>query len=138
MGRTSSASNNGLIAFTYCFCCKPHHHIWRTVCRNNFSIVSDAERPSGDRFIRCTTSDGVVVNISADRLNEKMGDGDAKAHWGLEHIGITVDDLDAEIERLKGLDAALLEGPTDVPNGPRIAFIQGPDDVRIELLQLRD
>jgi len=103
----------------------------------NFSIVSDAVRPSGDRFIRCATSDGVVVNISADRLNEKMGDGDAKAHWGLEHIGITVDDLDAEIERLKGLDAALLEGPTDVPNGPRIAFIQGPDDVRIELLQLR-
>ena len=102
----------------------------------NFQIESDVVRPYGDRFIRCKTPDGVAVNISGARTNEQMGDGDAVPHWGLEHFGVNVDDLDAEIERLSGLGAELMEGPIDVPNGPRIAFIKAPVDVRIELLQL--
>ncbi len=102
----------------------------------NFKIVSDAVRPSGDRFVRCQTTDGVVVNISGVRTGEQMGGGDATVHWGIEHFGITVTDLDAELERLKGFGAELMEGPIDVANGPRIAFIKAPDDVRIELLQL--
>ena len=101
----------------------------------NFKIVSDSVRIYGDRFIRCETTNGVVVNISGARTDETMGDGDANAHWGLEHFGIKVDDLNAEIERLTGLGARLMEGPIDVPNGPLIAFIKAPVDVRIELLQ---
>jgi catechol 2,3-dioxygenase-like lactoylglutathione lyase family enzyme len=65
-----------------------------------------------------------------------MSNGDADAHWGLEHFGVNVDDIDAEIERLVGLGAVLKEGPTGGSDGPRIAFIAGPDDTRIELLQL--
>ena len=64
-----------------------------------------------------------------------MGPGDASAHWGLEHIGIKVENMETEVERLLGLGAKLMEGPVDVPNGPIIAFISVPDDVRIELLQ---
>lgn len=103
----------------------------------NFHIVSDTVRSFGDRFIRCQTPDGVVINISGARTGEQMGGGDATVHWGIEHFGLNVDDMDAEIERLSGLGAELMEGPTDIPNGPRIAFIKAPDDVRIELLQLR-
>lgn len=102
----------------------------------NFKIESDTVRASGDRFLRCQTPDGIVVNISGARTNEQMGGGDATVHWGLEHFGLNVDDLDAEIERLKGFGAVLMEGPIEVPNGPRVAFIKAPDDVRIELLQL--
>ena len=49
---------------------------------------------------------------------------------------LNVDDMDAEIERLKGFGAELMERLTDVPDGPRIAFIRAPDDAGIELLQL--
>ena len=101
----------------------------------NFRIVSDSMRVYGDRFIRCQTPDGVAVNISGARTDEQLGGGDANAHWGLEHFGVNVDDVDAEIHRLEGLGAQLLEGPIDIPNGPKIAFIKGPDDARIELLQ---
>ena len=76
------------------------------------------------------------MNISSARTNEQMGNGDATAHWGLEHFGINVDDMDAEIKRLEGLGAELIEGPMDAASGMRIAFIKAPDDVRIELLQL--
>ena len=102
----------------------------------NFKIISNTVRPVGDRFIRCETADGTVVNISGARTNEQMGGGDATVHWGIEHFGLNVDDLDGEIRRLEGLGAELMEGIIDVPNGPRIAFIKAPDDVRIELLQL--
>jgi catechol 2,3-dioxygenase-like lactoylglutathione lyase family enzyme len=103
----------------------------------NFTIISDTVRPVGDRFIRCQTTDGVVINISGARTNEEMGNGDEDAHWGLEHFGITVDDMDAEIERLTGLGAVLKEGPLSNPGGgPTIAFIAAPDNTRIELLQM--
>ena len=101
-----------------------------------FRIVGDTVRDSGDRFIRCETTDGIRVNISAARTNESMGNGDASAHWGIEHFGVNVDDLDAEIERLKGLGAELLERPTAQAGGPQIAFMKCPNDVRVELLQL--
>ena len=102
----------------------------------DFKILSDSVRDFGDRFIRCETSNGVAVNISNERTGEQLGAGDATAHMGIEHFGINVDDIDAEIERLKGLGADLMEGPIDVPNGPRIAFVKAPDDVRIEIMQL--
>jgi len=102
----------------------------------NFEILSVATRSFGDQFVITRTADGVTVNISGARTNEKLGEGDAVPHWGLEHFGLNVDDMDAEIDRLTGLGAELMEGPIDVPNGPRIAFIKAPDNVRIELLQL--
>ena len=102
----------------------------------DFSIVSDVVRPYGDQFVVTKTVDGITVNISGPRTGEHLDGGNADAHWGLEHIGITVDDVDAEIERLHGIGAELKEGPIDIPNGPKIAFMAGPDDTRIELLQL--
>lgn len=102
----------------------------------DFRIIEDTIRATGNRFIRCQTPDGIVVNISGARTNEVVGKGDASVHWGLEHFGLNVDNLDAEIRRLKGLGAELLEGPTDASGGLRVAFIKVPDDVRIELLQL--
>ena len=102
-----------------------------------FTIVNDFVRVWGDRFIACTTSDGTKVNISADRNHEKMGDGDVSAHWGIEHIGFTVDDIESEITRLTKAGAKLMEGPIDVPNGSmRICFLATPGDVRIELLEI--
>ena len=102
-----------------------------------FEILNDENpRPQGDRFIRCRTKDGIAVNISSDRTGETMGGGDAAAHWGLEHFGIEVDDIDAEFKRLEGLGAKILDGPTKTPTGLIIGCIQAPDDVRIEVMQL--
>lgn len=102
-----------------------------------FEIFNDrGVRPTGDRFIECRTTNGVIVRISGARTDETMGQGDSDVHYGLEHFGLVVDDLDAELERLQGLGAKLLEGPMGGGAGPRIAFMGVPDDVRIELLQL--
>jgi lactoylglutathione lyase len=102
----------------------------------NFKILSDETRVFGDRFVRCTSEDGgIAVNISGARTGERLGHGDASAHHGLEHFGFDTANLEADIARLEKLGCPLLEGPIQVPNGPRIAFLRAPDDVRIELIE---
>jgi lactoylglutathione lyase len=102
----------------------------------DFTITSDEVRVFGDRFIRCQSADGGInVNISGARTGERLGPGDASPHHGLEHFGFDSADIEADIRRLEGLGAQLLEGPIQVPNGPRIAFLRGPDDTRLELIQ---
>ena len=56
-------------------------------------------------------------------------------HHGLEHFGFDSANLEADIARLEQLGCPLLEGPIQVPNGPRIAFMRAPDDTRIELIE---
>ena len=63
----------------------------------DFIVVSDTVRPYGDRFIRCETTDGIVVNISGARDGEELGEGDATPHHGLEHFGLNVDNMDEEL-----------------------------------------
>ena len=77
------------------------------------------------------------MNISGARTNERLGNGDAMPHHGLEHFGFDSADVEADITRLTGLGAKLLEGPIPLPNGGRIAFLQGPDDTRLELVETR-
>jgi lactoylglutathione lyase len=103
-----------------------------------FTIVSDEVRVFGDRFVRCLAEDGgMAVNISGARTNEKLGAGDANPHHGLEHFGFDSDHLETDIQRLERLGAKLLEGPIQIPNGPRIAFVKAPDDTRVELIERR-
>ena len=98
-----------------------------------FKIVSDTVRVFGDRFVRCETQNGVIVNVSGARSGETLGPSDPNVHFGLEHFGFAVEDIDGEIERLTGLGAKLQEGPTALASGRQIAFIEAPDQVRIEL-----
>jgi catechol 2,3-dioxygenase-like lactoylglutathione lyase family enzyme len=101
-----------------------------------FTIVHDETRVFGDRFVRCLSEDGALaVNISGERTGERLGPGDARAHYGLEHFGFDSQDIDLDIARLLALGATLLEGPIQIPGGARIAFVQGPDDTRLELVE---
>jgi catechol 2,3-dioxygenase-like lactoylglutathione lyase family enzyme len=102
----------------------------------NFKILSDETRVFGDRFVRCVSEDGgIAVNISGARTGERLGAGDATPHHGLEHFGFDSVSLETDIARLEKLGCPLLEGPIQVPNGARIAFMRAPDDTRIELIE---
>ena len=54
---------------------------------------------------------------------------------GLEHFGFDVEDLEAEMERLTGAGIRVVLPITDTPTGSRLSYIEGPDDVLIELVQ---
>ncbi len=59
----------------------------------------------------------------------------AHPHQGLDHFGLRVADLDAAIAALKAKGANFTMDATNLRPGLRIAFLLGPQDVSIELLQ---
>ena len=101
----------------------------------NFKIIGDETRAVGDRFIRCLSEDGLGVNISGARTGDKVGPADGGIHFGLEHFGLESADIEADVKRLQSMGAKLQEGPTGGTGGMRIAFMEAPDGIRIELMQ---
>jgi catechol 2,3-dioxygenase-like lactoylglutathione lyase family enzyme len=52
---------------------------------------------------------------------------------GLDHFGFAVEDMEAAAEELKAKGVKFLVEPMQVRPGLKIAYVQGPDKVRIEL-----
>ena len=76
------------------------------------------------------------VPIRDEATNVFMGLPDDGSGYG--HIAVTVDDLDATLERLsrKGIEPE--RPPYQVrEGGSRICFVRDPDDYRIELIERR-
>ncbi len=56
---------------------------------------------------------------------------------GLEHLGLTVPDMDAAVAGLKAKGVRFTLEPKQVRPGVRIAFLEGPDGAIIELIERR-
>jgi len=56
-------------------------------------------------------------------------------YMGLEHIGLTVENIDAAVAELKGKGVAFTMEPKTIRPGVRIAFLTAPQSVSIELIQ---
>ena len=54
---------------------------------------------------------------------------------GLEHFGFDVEDIEADMERLAAAGVRVVLPITDIAGGSRLSYIEGPDDVLIELVQ---
>jgi catechol 2,3-dioxygenase-like lactoylglutathione lyase family enzyme len=55
--------------------------------------------------------------------------------FGVDHFGFQVADLDAAVAELRAQEVNIVEAPATVRPGLRIAYIEAPDKVRIELTQ---
>jgi catechol 2,3-dioxygenase-like lactoylglutathione lyase family enzyme len=56
-------------------------------------------------------------------------------YYGVEHIGLTVDDVDAAVAELRENGADIAIGPLTRSAGLRLAFVRGPEGVMVELVQ---
>lgn len=54
---------------------------------------------------------------------------------GLRYLTFRVDDVDAVVKRAIDRGAVLQSGPSELPNGVRIAFVLDPDGNTIEIAQ---
>jgi len=54
---------------------------------------------------------------------------------GLEHIGLAVEGIDAVTAELKAKGVRFTLDPTTIRPGVRIAFLRGPEEISIELLE---
>jgi lactoylglutathione lyase len=65
----------------------------------------------------------------------KVADAPASPYLGLDHFGLTVDDLDGAVADLKAKGVKFTMDPTTNRPGVRIAFLTAPQNVSIELIQ---
>ncbi len=99
-------------------------------------VVSEREVMPGTITLSMEVGGPVRLNVSS----KPEGSSDDRAaaelnRLGLEHFGFAVEDLDADLGRLQSDGVRIVLPATEVVGGTRLAYIEGPDDVLIELVQ---
>ncbi len=78
----------------------------------------------------------VRLNISSKPAGTPDHPAEAELNrLGLEHFGFDVDDIEADIARFQAAGVRVVLPITEVGGGTKLAYIEGPDDVLIELVQ---
>ncbi len=67
--------------------------------------------------------------------DDATGEAPSAPYRGLEHIGLAVTDIDAVVAEMKAKGVTFTMEPTTIRPGVRIAFLRGPENVSIELLE---
>ena len=78
---------------------------------------------------------GANIFILDVALDERCGTAVGHPHQGLDHFGLEVKDIDKVCADLKAKGAKFTREPDTVRPGIRIAFVEGPEQVSIELLE---
>jgi hypothetical protein len=93
------------------------------------------ETGSGEVLFCPVEIDGFKINISSPSAAEaaQMDEGIVTGNFGLEHLGLTTDDLDADLATLREQGLRIF----DVRETPtmRMAFVETPENVRLEIIQ---
>jgi lactoylglutathione lyase len=102
------------------------------------------ERMFGAEIIRSVQSDGrprIDIRLGGIMVFIALAEGGTAAapprapHLGLEHIGLRVAGIDRVVAELREKGAEITREPVTIRPGVRIAFLRGPQDVPIELLE---
>lgn len=102
----------------------------------NAKILWEREIMPGTVTVSMEVGGPVRLNISSQPDGSSGERSVAELNrLGLEHFGFGVLDLEAELDRLKEAGVRVVLPLTEVPTGGRLAYIEGPDDVIIELVQ---
>ena len=99
-------------------------------------IVSEREVMPGTITIGMEVGGPVRLNVSSKPTGSSNERSTAELNrLGLEHFGFNVEDLEADLARLESAGIRIVLPLTEVAGGARLAYIEGPDDVLIELVQ---
>ena len=102
------------------------------------------ERMFGAEIIKSVMSNGLprtdmrlggvmffIAQVPADSAIAEKPEG---SFVGLDHMGLRVKNIDAVVDELKAKGAEFTIEPKTIRPGVRIAFVRGPQNVLIELL----
>jgi lactoylglutathione lyase len=78
---------------------------------------------------------GLTIFIAAVPPEATTPPAPGEPYVGLDHFGLRVENMDAAVAELKRRGATFTLEPRTIRPGVRIAFVQAPDNVRIELLE---
>ncbi len=101
------------------------------------------ERMFGAEIIRSVQNGATRIDMKVGGLDifilnsppGKAAEAPSSPYLGLDHFGLSVTGIDAVVAELKAKGATFTMEPNTIRPGVRIAFLSGPEDVSIELLE---
>lgn len=96
----------------------------------NLGAKIAAENRSGERVSFRLDLHGLALNVTDFIEGQKLGQ-----HYGMEHLALDTDDIAGEVKRLKAAGARILE-ERQLPDGRRVCFFEGPEGVRLEVMEV--
>ncbi|HKB49570.1 MAG TPA: VOC family protein [Ktedonobacterales bacterium] len=100
-----------------------------------FGAETIARRDANGALNLMMRLDGINLFIRNARPTEQVnGDGKELRHT-YDHFGVVVQELRAAVEELRSKGVKVLQEPSTVRPGTHVAFVEGPDHTRIEVLQ---
>ena len=96
--------------------------------------IIETPQPSGETRFDLDIG-GLTVFLAGQLPQGQELDGQVQPHYGLDHFGLRVSDLDEAFRELKAKGAEFSSEPRTLPTGAKIAFVLAPDNVRIELVE---
>ena len=106
-------------------------------CDNLGASIASVTPLSTTKSVRLELNGQALMTISGRAEGEDPLPGSTEPRYGLDHFGFTVDDIDAVAARLKANGVHFNCEPWTMPSGGRVAFIEAPDHVSVELIQRR-
>ena len=82
----------------------------------------------------------VPVHIGATQItvtDREFTDVDLGRYQGYDHFALNTDEFDQTLADIEAQGVEIWMGPIALENGMRIVFINGPDQVKIELMELQ-
>jgi catechol 2,3-dioxygenase-like lactoylglutathione lyase family enzyme len=79
--------------------------------------------------------DGINLLLRSPRPGEDVTANGHDIRYTYDHFGVVVEDLTAAIDELRSKGVKILQEPRTVREGTHVAFVEGPDQTRIEVLQ---
>lgn len=96
----------------------------------NLGAKISAENRSGDRVSFRLDLHGLALNVTDFIEGQRLGQ-----HYGMEHLALDTDDIAGEVDRLKAAGARILE-ERKLPDGRHVCFFEGPEGVRLEVMEV--
>ena len=78
---------------------------------------------------------GGNVFIAPVKPSDNVNSPPTTPYQGLDHIGLTVTDIDAVAAEIKAKGVEFTREPTTIRPGVRVCFIRGPQGISVELLE---
>ena len=97
-------------------------------------VAGEGQGLGGSHTVRLDI-EGTRINVTSAPAGESLPEGTADSHYGLEHFGFDTDDIEGVMARLEAKGVGVLLPITQTASGSKISYIEGPDRVRIELVQ---
>ena len=99
-------------------------------------VISAKEVMPGTITVSMDAGGPVRLNISSQPPGSSDETAPAKLNrLGLEHFGFDTNDIEADIQRFQRSGVRIVLPITEISGGTKLAYIEGPDEVLIELVQ---